>query len=438
MPLRNPQIRLNIFWFRRDLRLTDNTGLYQALTSGTPVLGLFIFDTDIIDKLHKNDLRITFIHNNLRLLNLFLHISGSAIVVKKGKPVDIFKHLADTFSVEAVYTNEDYEPYARKRDAEVSVYLKSKGIHLKSHKDQVIFAPHEILKKDGSPYTVYTPYARAWLEKFEHISLDIKPIELLLDNFVKATPDKIDEIEDFGFVENRMPVPDPVLNARILQNYAAERDFPALQVTSGLGAHLRFGKVSVRNIAKQAKAHSPIFLGELIWREFFMQILYHFPHVAEKSFKPNYDNIEWRNNESEFVAWCEGRTGYPLVDAGMRELLATGTMHNRVRMVVASFLTKHLLIDWRWGETFFAEKLMDFELSANNGNWQWAAGSGCDAAPYFRIFNPAEQTKKFDKELAYIRKWVSEFDTFDYPKPIVEHAFARERALLTYKKGLNS
>ncbi len=436
MALRTPNIRLTVFWFRRDLRLADNTGLYQALTSGFPVLGLFIFDTDILDKLPRNDPRFTFIHTNVRLLNLFLHVSGSAILPKKGKPLDVFRELVDNYNIEAVYTNEDYEPYARKRDSEVAEFLKTRGIGFHSFKDQVVFAPDEILKTDGKPYTVYTPYAKKWLEKFQQTQLDIKLVENLLQNFVPATPDKIPEIDELGFIENRMPVPDPVLNAQILNRYEAERDFPALQGTSGMSVHFRFGKISVRKIAQQAQQHSPVFLGELIWREFFMQILWHFPHVVEKSFKPAYDRIEWRNNEAEFAAWCEGRTGYPLVDAGMRELLATGSMHNRVRMITASFLVKHLLIDWRWGEAFFAEKLMDFDLAGNNGNWQWAAGCGCDAAPYFRIFNPTAQAQKFDKDLEYIRNRIPEFDTLDYPQPIVNHEFARERVLSAYKKAL--
>lgn len=438
MPLKNPDTPVNLFWFRRDLRIADNTGLYHALTSGKPVLALFIFDTDITDELPEDDPRVTYIHYNVRMLNLFLHISGSSICVRKGKPKTILKELVAQLKIGTVYANEDYEPYAKSRDAEIRNLLEEHNIQFKTFTDQVVFAPGKILKADGKPYTVFTPFAKKWMKEYEKSEFETKTVETLLGNFVKRSPDLIPELSELGFKENMKPVPDPVLTPQTLKGYENNKDYPAKNATSALGTHLRFGKVSIRKIAKQAYDCNHTFLRELIWREFFMQILHFFPEVVTKSFKPKYDRIEWRNNETEFEAWKQGRTGYPFVDAGMRQLNATGLMHNRVRMVAASFLTKHLLMDWRKGEAYFAEKLMDYELASNNGNWQWAAGSGCDAAPYFRIFNPTSQTQKFDKELKYIRKWIPEIDDLSYPKPIVEHKFARKRAIDTFKKALSN
>ena len=428
--------KLNLFWFRRDLRLIDNHGLYEALQSELPVLPIFIFDTNILDKLeNKEDKRVDFIFQALEKLNEYLEKQGKSIQIFYGKPLEIYQKLTEKYNIESVFCNEDYEPYAIKRDQEIKDFLASKNINFYQFKDQVIFQKDEITKADGKPYTVYTPYSKQWLLKFNDQNLEFFASEKKLDNLLNIEKQNI-TLENIGFKKTNYLFENPKINLEILEKYQETRDFPTLE-TSQMSVHLRFGTLSIRKLVKIAnELKDKTYLKELIWREFFMQILWHFPKVIHHSFKEKYDNIAWENNEELFQKWCEGKTGYPIVDAGMRELNETGLMHNRVRMVCASFLTKHLLTDWRIGEAYFAEKLMDYDLSANNGNWQWSAGSGCDAAPYFRVFNPEEQQKKFDPNFIYIKKWVKEFGTSAYPKPIIEHKFARERALKRYKEGL--
>lgn len=427
---------INIFWFRRDLRWEDNCGFFQALSQSIPVLPIFIFDTDILDKLGDvNDGRVSFIYKALERLNTQFVQYDASLAVLYGKPLTIWAELIDKYNIKAVYTNGDYEPYALERDSRVEGLLKAKGISFFSCKDQVVFEKSEVTKADGLPYTIFTPYSKVWKAKLTSEHLKEYPSQDSLGNLYK-TKFEFPPIEKIGFNYNAdHPDVSPQIDINIVKMYGDTRNFPAQdQGTTRLGIHLRFGTISPRKLAKLALATNEIFLNELIWREFFMQILYHFPQVVHQSFKSQYDNIEWRNNEEEFSRWREGRTGYPMVDAGMRELKQTGFMHNRVRMVVASFLTKHLLIDWRWGEAYFAQKLLDYDLSANNGNWQWAAGTGCDAAPYFRVFNPSEQAKKFDPQGIYIHRWLSPEDMLI--PPMVEHAYARERALKVYKEGL--
>ncbi|WEK70511.1 MAG: deoxyribodipyrimidine photo-lyase [Candidatus Chryseobacterium colombiense] len=423
--------KINIFWFRRDLRLEDNVGLHHALQSGNNVLPVFIFDTEILDLLQdKSDKRVDYIQQALNDLDKELKIRKSSLKTYYGKPIDIFEQLKDEFEIDTVFCNRDYEPQAIKRDKQIAEFLKKLDISFSDFKDQVIFEENEILKSDQSPYTVFTPYSKKWKENLK----SVEEYESDFSNFIQLKDSSsILNLEDIGFKKTGINFIKPSLDRKIIDSYQQYRDFPALNHTTHLGIALRFGTISIRKCVKFALQHSYTWLNELIWREFFMQILFHFPYVVTHCFKEKYENIKWRNNEEEFKAWCEGKTGYPIVDAGMRELNETGFMHNRVRMIVASFLTKHLLIDWRWGEAYFAQKLLDYDLSANNGNWQWAAGCGCDAAPYFRIFNPEEQTKKFDKNLSYIKKWLADYDE---SVPLVEHKFARGRALETYKKAL--
>ena len=430
--------KISIFWFRRDLRLKDNHGLYQALESGKKVLPIFIFDEDILDLLeNKSDKRVDFIVQGLQTLNSFLKSKNKGIKIFKGKPLEIYKKLTENYEIEAVYCNEDYEPYAIKRDQEIADFLASKNINFHQFKDQVIFHKDEIVKADKKPYTVYTPYSKLWLNEFQKVDLQGFPSEKKLDNLLDIPFEEL-KIEDIGFQKTNLAFEIPEADLHIIKTYEETRNFPAVKGTTQLGVHLRFGTISVRKLAKIAKENNLTFLKELIWREFFMQILYHFPKVVNHSFKSKYDAIPWENNPEFLEKWKAGKTGFPIVDAGMRELNATGFMHNRVRMITASFLIKHLLTDWRIGEAYFAEKLMDYDLSANNGNWQWCASSGCDAAPYFRIFNPDEQQKKFDPDFKYIKKWIPEFGTKYYPKPIVEHKKAREKVLKVYKEALDN
>lgn len=428
---------INIFWFRRDLRLNDNHGLFRALSAGRKVLPLFIFDTDILDKFkNPDDARVQFIHNQIEEINRHLQGAGIAMYVAHGKVADIFEDLCSQFEIEEVFCNSDYEPYGIARDIEVKKLLDFKNIKFQSFKDHVIFEKDEVLKPDGKPYTVFTPYSRKWKEFFQDEMSNAFPSEAYIENFIKKEQ-PLPSLADIGFRSSPIKVSEITTGKERLQSYADTRNFPAIDGTSHVSPHLRFGTISIRNLVRQAISASETYLNELIWREFFMQILYHFPYSANENFNPKYNHVLWRNNEEEFRLWCEGQTGYPMVDAGMRELNETGHMHNRIRMVVASFLTKHLLIDWRWGEAYFASKLLDFELASNVGNWQWAAGTGCDAAPYFRVFNPAEQLKKFDPQMKYVRRWVPEVDDLSYlGKTIVDHAFARNRALEAYKKAL--
>jgi deoxyribodipyrimidine photo-lyase len=429
--------KIAVFWFRRDLRLNDNTGLFHALKSGLPVLPVFIFDTEILDKLNsKNDARVNFIYNQVQKINTEIEKHGSSLKVLHGKPLEVFQKLTGEFEIVTVYTNNDYEPYAIQRDREVENFLKLHGIEFHSFKDQVIFEHNEVLKDDGTPYTVFTPYSKKWKQRLGNNEIPEFTSQNYLHNLLKAEPFHFPEIGEIGFERSQIQIPPMNISEELIKNYAEKRDLPTLDATSKLGVYLRFGTISIREVTRIALNLSEVFLNELIWRNFFSQILRHFPHVENKAFKPKYDFIQWRNNEREFEAWCRGETGYPMVDAGMRELNETGFMHNRVRMVTASFLTKHLLIDWRWGEAWFAEKLLDFDLASNNGNWQWAAGCGCDAAPYFRVFNPESQQQKFDAQAKYIFKWVPEYGTVKYHQPIVEHAFARERVLRVYKSAL--
>lgn len=427
-------MKVSIFWFRRDLRTEDNIGLYQALSSPHPVLPLFIFDEDIINELPADDARVNFIYEQLQHIHSQLEKTDSSLLCLKGQPLEIWKHLVQEYDIDTVYINRDYEPYALQRDKQIQTLLEQDGIAFKSFKDQVIFEKNDILKNDGKPYTVFTPYKNKWLSHFDKNKS--KPLAAHNTAHYLKVNFAFPSLKDMGLKESKIKVKPYTL--RLVDHYDELRNFPAVDATSYLSPHLRFGTVSIRQIIYQLKDIHESFLSELIWREFFMQILYHFPQVVTQNFKKKYDHIQWRNNPEEFEKWCEGKTGYPMVDAGMRELNQTGYMHNRVRMVVASFLCKHLLIDWRWGEAYFAKKLLDYELSSNNGNWQWAAGTGCDAAPYFRVFNPSEQLKKFDKDLKYIHKWIPEFNGFGYPEPIVDHKMARQRALDTYKVGLES
>ncbi|MDI9311153.1 MAG: deoxyribodipyrimidine photo-lyase [Limnohabitans sp.] len=427
---------MTVFWFRRDLRLEDNVGLFHSLTENENVLPIFIFDKNILSLLERNDARVTFIHQLLTNIQLKLAKKNKSLAVFYGQPKDIFEKLIVENNIQSVYTNHDYEPYARKRDKELNEFFKLKNISFKSCKDQVIFEKNEVVKEDGSPYVVYTPYSKKWKEKLAISPLKLHPSEYYLENLVKHNYPFL-TLEQIGFSKSEIKVPNYSTENNLIQNYEDRRNFPAIEGTTRLAPHLRFGSVSIRKLVLYAlKFQNQTFLNELIWREFFMQILWHFPHTINKSFREKYDNIKWENDELKFKKWCEGKTGYPFVDAGMRELNATGHMHNRVRMIVASFLCKHLLIDWRWGEAYFASKLLDYELSSNVGNWQWAAGSGVDAAPYFRIFNPTEQIKKFDIELKYIKKWIPELNTNSYPAPMVEHKIAREKCLSVFKRAV--
>lgn len=427
---------MNIFWFRRDLRLDDNAGLFYALQQMEGVLPIFIFDSTILSQLPKDDARVTFIHERLEIIQKQLEGIGKSLAVFHGTPMEVFEKIIAEQNITSVFTNTDYEPYARKRDLDLFQLFKEKNIEFKTCKDQVIFEKSEVTKDDGLPYVVYTPYSKKWKENFRKTPLINYNSEDFLDKIVSHSYPFL-SLETIGFEKSSIKVTPFDVSEKLIHEYEETRNFPAMNKTSFLGIYLRFGAVSIRKmITKAIQDKNETFWNELIWREFFMQILWHFPHTKSASFRPKYDAIVWDNNEDLFKKWCAGKTGYPFVDAGMRELNATGHMHNRVRMIVASFLCKHLLIDWRWGETYFATKLLDYEQASNVGNWQWAAGSGVDAAPYFRIFNPTEQIKKFDKDLKYIKKWIPELETSLYPQPIVDHKEARERCLRVYKNAV--
>ena len=463
--------KINFFWFRRDLRLNDNHGLYQALQSEIPVRCVFIFDKNILSKLPNKDARVQFIHQELHRLKSEISDKSNnrnQLEVWYGDPVELWRERIAFGDVNAIFCNRDYEPSAILRDQKVHQFAMENGCTFYSFKDQCIYEGSEVVKDDGKPYTVFTPYSRKWMARLEkdliqhrdrrefttHFPSEHQLQGLDLINFGENVPlfdivthkfkltlglvAEIPTLESMGFEAFSFNYPDRTVSQQTIANYSENRDFPGMQGTSRLGLHFRFGTISIREKLAKAINLNQTFVNELIWRDFYMQILWHFPHVVSGSFKPQYDLIQWRNNELEFEAWKNGETGYPIVDAGMRELNTTGFMHNRVRMIVASFLTKHLLIDWRWGEAYFAEKLLDFELASNNGGWQWAAGSGVDAAPYFRIFNPTAQTDKFDKQKTYIRKWVPEFDSLTYTGPIVDHAHARVRCLETYDLALKN
>jgi len=427
--------KITLFWFRRDLRLEDNIGLFHSLVDEYPVQPIFIFDSEILDELPSKDARVEFIYNELERLNAELGERGSRLDVRYGKPLEVWKTLLMEYPVGRVYANKDYEPYARERDKEVYELLNDHGIRFIAKKDQVIFEKSEVVKKDGLPYTVYTPYSKIWKGRLTQDSFNTSPSETT-NHWHQTEKQAIMGLDSIGFEPAGIPFPDRKINTEIIRNYHKTRDVPGIRGTTRLSLHLRFGTLSIRELASLARKNNEKYFNELIWREFYASVLWHFPQVVENNFNRKYDSVQWRNNEEEFQRWCEGITGYPIVDAGMRELNSTGFMHNRVRMIVSSFLTKHLLVDWRWGEAYFAEKLLDYELASNNGGWQWAAGTGVDAAPYFRVFNPYLQTDKFDKNRQYIRKYVPEFETSEYPDPIVDHPFARMRALETYKKAL--
>ena len=430
--------KVSVCWFRRDLRLEDNAALYHALKSPWPVVPIFIFDHNILDKLEdKADRRVDFIHRALAHIQDALVQKGSTLEVFYGQPLQVFTQLLKKYSIQQVFANHDYEQYAIDRDEQVRALLKVNNATLHTSKDQVIFEKEEVVKEDGKPYTVFTPYSRKWKSVLNDVYLQSYPSEQLSHQFYRQEPVVLPSLASMGFSETGQAFPAQEWKDDLIRKYKEQRDFPAVQGTSRLGVHLRFGTISIRRLARAAKDLNESFLNELIWRDFYHMILWHFPHVRRgHAFRKEYEQIAWRNNEQEFEKWCKGNTGYPFVDAGMRELNATGFMHNRVRMIVASFLTKHLLIDWRWGEAYFAGKLLDFDFAANNGGWQWAAGSGCDAAPYFRVFNPTLQTEKFDQALKYIRKWVPELDSFQYPQPMVPHDMARKRALEVYGAAL--
>ena len=440
-----PKKKIAVFWHRRDMRLHDNAGLYRALNSDFPVLPLFIFDKTILDELEdKRDRRLEFIMRAVEDMQEKLEKEDSALLVKYGVPLEVWQEIVKEYNVAEAYTNHDYEPYAKQRDGEVADFLEKKGIPFHTFKDQVIFEKEEILTQKGTPYTVFTPYSRSWKEKLhgskeKNFYVKPYPTEKYFKNFLKTKKLPVPSLEDMGF--ERMPdeeFPPRKVRDEKLEKYAELRNYPAVPGTSRLSIHLRFGTISIRELAQQAMQESQTFLGELIWRDFYQQILWNFPHVGEgKAFRPEYDRIQWRNNEEEFEKWCQGKTGFPIVDAGMRQLNATGYMHNRLRMITASFLIKDLLIDWRWGEAYFDKKLQDYDLASNNGGWQWAAGSGTDAAPYFRIFNPTTQAKKFDPQHKFIKEWIPELNELSYPDPIVDHKEARERCLKVYKEALD-
>ncbi|MBK7231380.1 MAG: deoxyribodipyrimidine photo-lyase [Saprospiraceae bacterium] len=436
-------MKITAFWFRRDLRLHDNLGLIQAINAGHPVLCFFIFDKYILDKLEdKQDARVQFIHQSISDLKLKLQSLGSDLVVGHGHPEKIWSGWLEKYPIQAIYTNRDYESYANTRDQSILNLCQSKNIRFQTFKDQVIFEKNELCKDDGTPYTVFTPYKNKWLKKATELgfpnALLSNELKLSDSQFFSLKSENMISLSELGFEPSEIKIPSSELELDKIKNYSKQRDYPILDGTSHLGIHLRFGTISIRELLFRSWKLDETFVSELIWRDFYSMILQSFPHVEHSSFKKQYDQIQWVNDEQQFEAWCAGQTGYPMVDAGMRELNATGFMHNRARMITASFLVKHLLIDWRWGEAYFTKKLLDFDLASNNGGWQWAAGSGTDAAPYFRIFNPAAQQKRFDPQYGYIKKWIPEFDSFSYPKPIIEHEFARKRCLEVYKISLNN
>lgn len=420
------------------MRLEDNAALWKALKSETPVLPIFVFDKDILSKLEDStDSRVTFLHRTIESLDQQLKQRGSGLKVFYSRPEEVMQELSLTYDVKQVFFNRDYEPYALERDLKVASFWKDQGVEVIGGKDHVIFEKNEVVKADGTPYLVYSPYAKAWRKLFTAEHSKPYPNQEYFGNFLKWSGEEPISLGDMGFQPTQIELPELEIRSDIISKYDETRNFPAnKRSTTRLGLHLRFGTLSIRQVARDAQILNDTFLSELIWRDFFQMALYFFPESREKSIKPKYDAIPWVNNESHFEAWCNGKTGYPMVDAGMRELNSTGYMHNRVRMVVASFLTKHLLIDWRWGEAYFAEKLLDFDLASNIGGWQWASGSGLDAAPYFRVFNPTTQLEKFDKQRVYVNRWIPELETSYYPDPIVDHKWARERCLSTYKQAL--
>lgn len=467
----------SLVWFRRDLRDYDHAALYHALKSSKQVYCAFIFDTEILDQLtDKADRRVEFIWESVRELKLALQQQGGDLIVRHGKASSEIPKLAEQLKVNAVFTNRDYEPSAAERDRKVACQLKDHAIEFHDFKDQVIFEKDEILTQAGKPFGVFTPYKNAVLKKLNDFYLASYPVSRYINNLAKRKAEEMQSLESLGFVRTNLSslkLPTGMSGAQQLfedfleriQQYKSARDFPAIKGPSYLSVHLRFGTISIRQLARTAwqmgGSGAEGWLNELIWRDFYFQILYHHPRVADgRAFKADFDTLPFSNNEKLFHAWCDGKTGYPLVDAAMRQINQTGWMHNRLRMVAASFLVKDLLIDWRWGERYFAEKLIDFDLSANNGGWQWAASTGCDAQPWFRIFNPITQSEKFDTEGKFIRRYVPELAVcnnkeihapwliaasrqqelglslgIDYPQPVVDHAAQRLLALVLYKNA---
>lgn len=429
---------INVVWLRRNLRIEDNPIIQKAAKDDLPILLLFIFDKNILSKLAKDDARVDFIHRTLEKLRTQLQSYKASILCVHGFPDEIIRKLIKSVRINAIFHAEDFEPAAKLRDDKIKEIAQESGIAVYTALDHVIFHPSSVLNKQGRPYLVYTPYYRAWKEKFvqnldflcQQKSNEFQGIEADFD---------IPTLKEIGFAPTPIALPQATVDRTLMETYKERRDFPAQDAASRLGLHLRFGTISPLQLALEAaKTTDDTFLKQLIWREFFIQIMYHFPESMNAAFKPAYRNMPWRFDEGQFDRWKAGQTGIPIVDAGMRELIATGTMHNRVRMIAASWLTKNLLIDWRLGERYFAEKLLDFELASNVGNWQWVAGTGVDAAPYFRIFNPHSQAKKFDPQGAYIRKWVPEFDSLTYTAPMIDYKASRERCLAFYKEHVTT
>lgn len=464
-----PRFTRVLCWFRRDLRLSDHAALYHALKSADEVIPVFVFDRDILTPLPGDDRRLPFILDSLKDLQTALRAHGSDLVAVHDRAVDALPALAAHWGAQAVFANRDYEPAAIARDTTVRTRLAAQGVGFFDCKDQVIFECDEVLTQGGKPFSVFTPYKNAWLKKLTPFYLQSYPVERYLPALARLPERSLPTLAELGFAE---AAAQPLKMApgiggaqaaladfqRRLRHYHRLRDFPASKGPSYLSPHLRFGTLSIRLLTQLAWAQGDegalTWLNELIWREFYQQVLWHHPQVAGHAFKPEYDTLAFANDPAWFAAWCEGRTGYPIVDAAMRQLTQNGYMHNRLRMIVASFLVKDLLIDWRWGEAHFARLLLDFDLAANNGGWQWAASTGCDAQPYFRIFNPVSQSEKFDAEGKFIRRYVPELaaldnkaihapwlakslpDGFrlghDYPTPIVDHATQRLRALALF------
>ncbi|WP_374557278.1 cryptochrome/photolyase family protein [Aquitalea pelogenes] len=459
----------NIFWFRRDLRLDDNAALYHALKAGKPVRCLFVFDREILDELAADDRRIDFIWQSVAVLRQELNRIGSDLHVTQGRASDVVPALAQQWQADSVFANRDYEPAARMRDQHVAEQLAQQGRQLQLFKDQVIFETDEILTTTRRPYTVFTPYKNAWLKKLDGFYMQAYPTHQYLQHLDRWSPSPTPSLEELGFKAGLLSLKGGSHAAQQLftdfcqriSHYKIWRDYPATKGVSYLSTHLRFGNISIRKLVQfaclQGGEGADCWLGELIWRDFYQQLIWHFPIAAGQSFKEEYRQLAFENREEWLIAWQEGRTGYPIVDAAMRQLNQSGYMHNRLRMITASFLVKDLLIDWRKGEAYFAAKLIDFDLAANNGGWQWAASTGCDAQPYFRIFNPVTQSAKFDPDGKFIRRYVPELAQFnnkdihapwlaknppmgfqlgrDYPKPLVDHAEQRQKALMLFGKS---
>ncbi len=433
---------LSIVWLRRDLRLHDNAALYYALKSGRPVLVVFVFDRLILDVLEdRRDRRVEFIYKEIHKLQDQLTGMGSSLIARYGRPIDVLKSIIEEYNVAEVFTNHDYELYAKERDAVVKAMLAERGIGFQTSKDQAIFDLDEVMTGAGKPYTIFGAYSRNWVGKLNEFYLKSYPTEKYFANFYKTSPPPgpergIPTLGEMNFEPLGENYPVPAVDEAFLWEYEKMRDYPARTGTSELGIHLRFGTISIRDLVRQARAISERFMTELAWRDFYFQILEHFPHVEKHAFRRQYEHLPFLNQPEDIERWKTGQTGYPFVDAGMRQLNQTGWMHNRARLITASFCVKHLLIDWRIGENYFGAKLRDYDLAANIGNWQWVAGTGNDPAPYFRVFSPDTQMKKFDPKLEYVRKWVPEYGTPDYVKPMIDHDFARQRAVETYKQAL--